>query len=227
MTPTEEARFIELWNAGTETAEMGRQLGIPRGTVQSRAHRLQQQGKIQPRPKGGAYPRQKAQTRALTEGTPSDQTGHTGAHPSTPLPDPTSEHPSTPAISRRHTEDHPGTPHLSIQQPTTEHPSTPSLESTQAHPGVPVPNDLAVRLLSLLPDLEVIVARERDRQRLLSTPVGTPQHTVKKTYVVEALYVDLIERYAQAEGVELKDVVNLAFHEFFERRHYLPAEVKR
>jgi len=47
---------------------------------------------------------------------------------------------------------------------------------------------------------------------------------VKKTYVVEALYVDLIERYATAEGVERKDVVNLAFHEFFERRQYLPSE---
>jgi hypothetical protein len=29
---------------------------------------------------------------------------------------------------------------------------------------------------------------------------------------------------AQSEGVELKDVVNLVFHEFFERRLYLPAE---
>jgi hypothetical protein len=28
------------------------------------------------------------------------------------------------------------------------------------------------------------------------------------------------------EGVELKDVVNLAFHEFFERRQYLPAEAR-
>jgi hypothetical protein len=27
-----------------------------------------------------------------------------------------------------------------------------------------------------------------------------------------------------AEGVELKDVVNLAFHEFFERRQYLPED---
>jgi hypothetical protein len=26
------------------------------------------------------------------------------------------------------------------------------------------------------------------------------------------------------EGLELKDVVNLALHEFFERRHYLPEE---
>ena len=57
-----------------------------------------------------------------------------------------------------------------------------------------------------------------------STPVGTPQHTVKKTYVVDTLYVDLIERYAKAEGVELKDVVNLAFHEFFEWRQYVPSE---
>jgi hypothetical protein len=87
-----------------------------------------------------------------------------------------------------------------------------------------MPNDLAGRLLALLPDLEAIVARERDRQRLLSTPIGTPRHTVKKTYVVDTLYVDLIARYAQAEGVELKDVVNLALHEFFERRHYLPEE---
>jgi len=85
-----------------------------------------------------------------------------------------------------------------------------------------MPNDLAVRLLSLLPDLEVMVARERDRQRLLSTPIGTPRHTAKKTYVVNTLYVDLIEWYAKTEGVELKDVVNLAFHEFFERRDYLP-----
>jgi hypothetical protein len=81
---------------------------------------------------------------------------------------------------------------------------------------------VAVRLLSLLPELEVIVTRERNRQRLMSTPIGTLRHTVKKTYVVDTLYVDLIERYAQAEGVELKDVANLAFHEFSERRQYLP-----
>jgi hypothetical protein len=63
MTPADEARFIALWQAGTETAEIGRQLGIPRGTVASRAYTLAKQGKIQPRPKGGAYPRQKALAR--------------------------------------------------------------------------------------------------------------------------------------------------------------------
>jgi hypothetical protein len=33
MTSTEEQAFIRLWNTGMETAEIGRQLGIPRGTV--------------------------------------------------------------------------------------------------------------------------------------------------------------------------------------------------
>jgi hypothetical protein len=47
---------------------------------------------------------------------------------------------------------------------------------------------------------------------------------VKKTYVVDTLYVDLIERFAQAEGVELKDLVNLTLNEFFERRQYLPED---
>jgi Winged helix-turn-helix DNA-binding len=59
--PAEEARFITLWNTGTEQAEISRQLGIPRGTVSSRASTLARQGKIQPRPKGGAYPRRTAQ----------------------------------------------------------------------------------------------------------------------------------------------------------------------
>jgi hypothetical protein len=126
--------------------------------------------------------------------------------------EPTTTHQGTRARRQRHTQPHPGTP-----------PSQP----TPVHPGVPMPNDLAGRLLALLPDLEAVVARERDRQRLLSTPIGTPRHTVKRTYVVDTLYVDLIERYAQVEGVELRDVVNLAFHEFFEQRDYLPGEVKR
>jgi hypothetical protein len=78
-----------------------------------------------------------------------------------------------------------------------------------------MPSDLTVCLLSFLPALEMIVSRERDRQRLLSPLIGTPQHTVKRTDVVDTLYVDLIARYAQADEVELKDMVNLAFHEFF------------
>jgi hypothetical protein len=63
MTSAEEARFIELWNTGTPTAAIAQQLGIPRGTVASRASALARQGKIQARPKGGNYPRSKAQGR--------------------------------------------------------------------------------------------------------------------------------------------------------------------
>ena len=53
MTPAEEARFITLWNAGTATAAIAQQLGIPPGTARSRAYTLQQQGKIPRRPQGG------------------------------------------------------------------------------------------------------------------------------------------------------------------------------
>jgi len=55
-------------NEGLEIAAIAQRLGIPKGTVQSRAHRLQQRGLIQPRPKGGAYPRQKVKARA--DGSP-------------------------------------------------------------------------------------------------------------------------------------------------------------
>ena len=40
MTPAEEQAFMALWQAGVPTAEIGRQLGIPRGTVGSRAYVL-------------------------------------------------------------------------------------------------------------------------------------------------------------------------------------------
>jgi hypothetical protein len=53
---------------------------------------------------------------------------------------------------------------------------------------------------------------------------GTPRHTVKKTYVVDTLYMGLTVLYAHAEGVEFKEVVNLAFHKFSKRRGYLPSE---
>lgn len=73
MTPAEqEATFIALWTQGLEIAVMAQRLGIPKGTVQSRAHGLQQRGLIQPRPKGGAYPRRKALARQ--EGTPATPT---------------------------------------------------------------------------------------------------------------------------------------------------------
>jgi hypothetical protein len=82
MTSAEEQEFIRLWNAGTETAAIAQQLGIPVGTVSSCASTLARQGKIQPRPKGGAYPRQKTLARQQPIPTPVQrpvQTLDTGA----------------------------------------------------------------------------------------------------------------------------------------------------
>jgi hypothetical protein len=64
VTPAEEARFIQLWQAGTETAAIAQALGIPLGTVSSRAHALRRQGKIQAWPMGGAYPKRVRQAGA-------------------------------------------------------------------------------------------------------------------------------------------------------------------
>jgi len=82
MTPATEAEalLITLWTEGLEIAEIAQRLGIPKGTVQSRAHRLQQRGLIQPRSKDGAYQRQRAKagltyTRAETRAIDRHQSG--------------------------------------------------------------------------------------------------------------------------------------------------------
>ena len=60
MTLAEEATFIALWQQGLSQDAIAQQLGIPVGTVKSRAHTLAHAGKLTPRARGGAYPRQKA-----------------------------------------------------------------------------------------------------------------------------------------------------------------------
>ena len=56
MTPADEATFIQLWQQGLTHAAMAQQLGCPVGTVKSRLHTLQRQGKIQPRRSTTAHP---------------------------------------------------------------------------------------------------------------------------------------------------------------------------
>jgi transposase len=67
MTPAEqEATLIALWQEGLETAASAQRLGIPKGTVQSRAHSLQQRGLIQPgSPTPGQKPGQSIDTNAV------------------------------------------------------------------------------------------------------------------------------------------------------------------
>jgi hypothetical protein len=59
-----EPEFIRLWQAGATQAAIAQALGIPVGTVKSRAHTLQQQGTIQGRPRGGLVPGQRAVQKA-------------------------------------------------------------------------------------------------------------------------------------------------------------------
>jgi hypothetical protein len=98
MIPAEEARFIALWTAGTTTAAMAQQLGIPRGTVASRAYALVRQGKIAARPKGGAYPMPRRQRRQEeTPATPAPQVPP--APPVTPAPPAPPATPAPPAMT--------------------------------------------------------------------------------------------------------------------------------
>jgi Homeodomain-like domain len=63
MTPAEEAEFIQLWQQGASYREIAQALGCPLGTVGSRAAALAAQQKVQPRPRGGAWPTQRAKAR--------------------------------------------------------------------------------------------------------------------------------------------------------------------
>jgi hypothetical protein len=63
VTPADEATFIVLWQQDASQQEIAARLGVPIGTVKSRASALARQGKIQARPKGGAYPHQRHQAR--------------------------------------------------------------------------------------------------------------------------------------------------------------------
>jgi DNA-binding transcriptional MocR family regulator len=65
MTHADEATFIALWQQGANYRELAAALRCPIGTVASRSAALAAQGKIQPRPRGGAKARQ--------EGSPADR----------------------------------------------------------------------------------------------------------------------------------------------------------
>jgi hypothetical protein len=63
MTPAGEARFIALWQQRASYRELAAAMGCPLGTVASRSAALVAQGKIRPRPRGGAYASRRAKAR--------------------------------------------------------------------------------------------------------------------------------------------------------------------
>jgi Sigma-70, region 4 len=90
MTPAEqEATLIALWTEGLELTEIAQRLGIPRGTVSSRATALRKRGvALAKRPQGGAYPSQRAKARMLPEGTPAPPPAPPPADSALPTRDP-------------------------------------------------------------------------------------------------------------------------------------------
>jgi hypothetical protein len=95
MTPAEEAAFIALWQQGAGQQELAARLGVPVGTIKSRAFALAHQGKIQPRPRGGAYPRQQATARQEDPpATPAPPTA-----PAPPVPPAPQVTPAPPALT--------------------------------------------------------------------------------------------------------------------------------
>ena len=132
----------------------------------------------------------------------------------------------------------PDAPHIGTDE---EHPSTPVVhpelspdDSSIAHSGVPARQDHLMSTLTVHPgtpteedwqlwntikarwlEVEKMLA---DRQALLSTPSGTLGQTQKKTYVFDVRHIGLIDAYAQANRIELKDVIYLMCEEFFQDR---------
>jgi hypothetical protein len=151
------------------------------------------------------------------------ETPHIGteeAYQSTPeSADSPEVHPSTPEAHQNMSPDDSSLAHSGVPARQDQ-----SMSMPMVHPGTPTAEDwqLWTAMKTRWEEVEKMLADWRTRQAFLSTPIGTPRHTMKKTYVVDSLYVELIDRYAQEQGVELKDVVNLAFREFFEGRKYLP-----
>jgi hypothetical protein len=227
-----DARYdVMKRQTGWDTAHMADALGVKRQTLRDR---------LKTRIKLGALPDDVNPWLGEAEGTPE-------VHQSTPVHQGTLEEYQEVMEEVHHSV--PDAPHLGAPE---VHPSTPEVHQmmsptdlSMAHSGVPARQEQGISTPIVHPgtpteedwmlwstikgrwtEVEKMLADWESRRTLLGTPSGTPRHTMKKTYVVDSAYVELIDQYARSQGVEIKDVVNLAFHEFFERREYLPKDTR-
>jgi hypothetical protein len=119
-------------------------------------------------------------------------------------------------------------PEVSPDDSSTVHSGVPArqeplISTPMAHPGTPSEEDweLWTAIKARWLEVEKMLA---DRQAMLSTPLGTPRNTQKKTYVFDVQHIALIDRYAQAHRLELKDVIYAMCQEFFQQRGYVTSE---
>jgi hypothetical protein len=140
-----------------------------------------------------------------------------------PLDIPEEAHPNTPKVHHNMSEGDSGVlsgyssvparqDHL-ISTPIV-HPSTPTAEDWQ----------LWAAMKTRWGEVEKMLADWQTRHSLLSTPMGTPRQTQKKTYVFDVQHIALIDEYARVHRLDLKDVIYSMCHEFFERRGYVATE---
>ena len=115
-------------------------------------------------------------------------------------------------------------PEVSPDDSSTVHSGVPArqeplISTPMVHPGTPSEEDweLWITIKARWLEVEKILA---DRQAMLSTPLGTPGNTQKKTYVFDVRHIALIDRYAQAHRLELKDVIYAMCEEYFQRRGF-------
>ena len=127
----------------------------------------------------------------------------------------TPEHPSTPEVH----------PELSPSHSSTEHFGVPArqdhlISTPMVHPGTPSEEDweLWAVMKTRWTEVEKMLADWQTRQALLGTPIGTPRHTMKKTYVVDRVHVAWIEQYAREHGIDIKDVLFMAIEAFIRAR---------
>jgi hypothetical protein len=138
----------------------------------------------------------------------------TEAYQSVPQPPdiPEEAHPSTPEVHQD----------VSLPHSSMEHSGVPTrqaydISTPMVHPGTPTSEDweLWTTIKRRWQEIEKMLA---DRQALLSTPLGTPGNTQKKTYLFDVRHIALIDRYAQDHRLELKDVIYVMCEQFFQRR---------
>jgi hypothetical protein len=87
------------------------------------------------------------------------------------------------------------------------------------HPGTPTADDWELWNIIKARWLEV-EKMLAERHMLSSTLTGTPEDTQKKTYVFAVRHIALIDTYAQAHRLDLKDVIYAMCEEYFQRRGY-------
>ena len=124
-------------------------------------------------------------------------------------------HPSTPEVHQELSHDNSSTVHSGVPV-RQDH----LISTSMVHPGTPSAEDwqLWTSMKTRWTEVEKMLADWQTCHSLLSTPIGTPRNTIKKTYVVDSAHVAWIDQYAREHGMDIKDVLFMAIEAFIRAR---------